>query len=684
MKRFSFLALVATASWCCAQTPFRLDLFGYPTDGINRIVIANPQEGFNASESYVPSEELVLVGTEASFPLTINAWGGGATDTRSGDAGWVITLPSVPAGEYFVLDEATGAASDVFVVGTDVYNEVLKHAGRMFFLNRCGAEKPAENAGVWADDVAFNHPGQDTECRFISDPSNTTLYRDVSGGWFDAGDYNKYVTFSESAVSNLIEAYVAHPEVFGDDWDIPESGNGIPDLLDEIYWELQWLYRMTNTDGSCHIKVGSNNYFDNANSPASANFSQRYYGPTCTSASLSAAHILAKARWCQGLATQWPDDSELWLARAMACWQLGAEALQAGNLETDCDDGSIIAGDADRDEYAQTASAVAGAVYLWLLTGDAVYENFLIEFAPALTAVAASYWGPYALPENDALLHFKESTDANGALVNAIELGMGTYVQGNWDSWLYSTGFNLYQAYMPEYAYHWGSNQVMASAGILQLQLLGTVGYVESEALEKAAAHLHYLHGLNPLGACYLTNMEGAGAEKSMTEMYHTAFGEGSPFDDADTGPGPPPGYLVGGPNQWFSVPTLSPPAQQPLEKSYRDFNAGWPENSWEVSEPAIYYQAAYLRLLSHFCVPNVPQHLAADAEISPLQFFPNPTNGWIRSNRPLPAHADVYGMDGKRIARWKAGGSQWKVNAWKPGVYVVQTKGQRSRIVVE
>jgi endoglucanase len=83
-----------------------------------------------------------------------------------------------------------------------------------------------------------------------------------------------------------------------------------------------------------------------------------------------------------------------------------------------------------------------------------------------------------------------------------------------------------------------------------------------------------------------------------------------------DTTPGPPPGYLVGGPNPRYALDACctghkcrgatasfcsvdyAPPLGQPPSKSYRDFNDGWPANSWEVSEPSTSYQAQYIRVL--------------------------------------------------------------------------------------
>lgn len=71
----------------------------------------------------------------------------------------------------------------------------------------------------------------------------------MTGGWHDAGDYNKYVNFAYSAVLDLLMSYEFNPEAWTFEYsNIPESGNGIPDLLDEIKYELDWLKKMQDTD----------------------------------------------------------------------------------------------------------------------------------------------------------------------------------------------------------------------------------------------------------------------------------------------------------------------------------------------------------------------------------------------------------------------------------------------------
>jgi hypothetical protein len=121
---------------------------------------------------------------------------------------------------------------------------------------------------------------------------------------------------------------------------------------------------------------------------------------------------------------------------------------------------------------------------------------------------------------------------------------------------------------------------------------------------------------VNPLGKVYLTNMYSFGAENSVNQLWHTWFFDGTKWDDARNSMyGPAPGYVVGGPAggqyDWdggcpnvspkCGTSRLAPPYGQPPQKSYLDFNDGWPLNSWSVSEPSNGYQVNYIRLLARF-----------------------------------------------------------------------------------
>ena len=263
-------------------------------------MLSDPQTGQNASLSFSPSNILQVRNANTDAVVWSGAptsWNNGTTHTTSGDRGWWLDFSSLTgSGSYYVYDPGSEERSATFAISNNVYDNVMKDAGRAFFYNRCNSPKAAPYAEAnWTDGMNFTNPLQDTECSYVNDRENASLRRELSGGWFDAGDYNKYVTFAQGAVQPLLWAYVENPQAFTDAWDIPESGNGIPDVLDEVKWEIDWIRKMVNSDGSVIIKMGSIEYDDNALAPPSANTDRRYYGPTCTSASIATAAMLAQA-----------------------------------------------------------------------------------------------------------------------------------------------------------------------------------------------------------------------------------------------------------------------------------------------------------------------------------------------------------------------------------------------------
>ena len=193
----------------------------------------------------------------------------------------------------------------------------------------------------------------------------------------------------------------------------------------------------------------------------------------------------------------------------------------------------------------------------------------------------------------------------------------------------YDAQTDLYRAQMDDWAHHWGSNLVRSNCGSLNMDFVEfNINFDEANQYrETAEQYLHWLHGTNPLGKVMLSNMYAYGGDACANEIYHTWFGNNTPYDNALTSPkGPAPGYLTGGPNKDFSYPQLSPPGNQPPQKSYLDFNDGWPQSSWEITEPAIYYNAAYVLLLSNF-VENAVVPVAEPAAFADHSFevFPNP-----------------------------------------------------------
>ena len=608
----------------CSQSNFiHLDQFGYLPEMNKVAVISNPQDGFNALDSYTPGATLQVKRTADDilvFEAAPEVWNSGNTHSASGDQGWWFDFSSLnQPGTYYVFDPSTNESSANFVIANDAYDEVLRASTRMFYYNRCNSTKEVPYAeSNWTDGLDFEGTNQDGACRFVYDSLNTALTKDLRGGWYDAGDYNKYVTFSEHAVHDLLSAYEENPSAFGDDTGIPESGNGIPDIIDELKWELDWLLKMNNADGSTHIKMGSINYAQNAAAPPSVNQDPRFYGPTCTSASLAVSGMFAHASKVYKNLPGLTAYASTLLNRAEMSWSYSLPFINTQSLELNCDDGTILSGDADRSETVQLESALIAASYLFGETSEEQYSSYITEHITDAEPTFYTSWNPYKMSVQTAFLNYTQTPGAVPSDVAFLQNSIASDVASNYSGFYGFTDADLYRAHSPNWMYHWGSNlPIAATASLNQLVVNYDVPNSGQALSQKVEEQLHYFHGINPLGLVYLSNMNGLGAEKSVNEIYHTWFNDQTPWDNTQSSQyGPPPGYLTGGANASFTVTTISPPANQPPQKSYLDFNTEWPENSWEISEPAIYYQAAYIRLLANFVGRGCAEDINSDGQV--------------------------------------------------------------------
>lgn len=687
------LAIFTTILFSQTSSFIHVDQFGYFPDAEKVAVLSDPQVGYNASESYTPSNNLEVRradNDEVVLSGNIETYDAGNIDALSGDRGWWFDFTSLnDAGEYYIYDTQNDERSAIFEISDTPYKEVMKAAGRMFFYNRCNFAKEVPFAEAnWTDSQNFLNPLQDANVRYIDDPANSSLEKDLRGGWFDAGDYNKYVTFTEGTLNDLLWALEDNPEAFGDNWNIPESGNGFPDLLDEIKWELEWLLRMTNDDGSVHIKVGSQNYAENVLSPPSLNTDQRFYGPTCTSASAAMAHIFSHAAIVfeeyEGLESFAGTLEE----NAKRAFEYTLPFFNNNELEEDCDDGSIVAGDADRNADNQRLTMIVASVYLYELTGDETYHDFFKNHFDEAPTFDADFWGADDVFLQDALMRYATSDYGETLVKDVILLSATVDVNNNYNGFHRWSENHLYRAFMPEWSHYWGSNRPRAGYGNLNMTMaMNEIGNDVESIKRKAAEHLHYFHGINPMGMVMLSNMYGYGAENCVNEIYHTWFYDGTEYDHAlDSPKGPAPGFVTGGPNLYFSYTQLSPPSNQPSGKSYLDFNLGWPESSWEISEPAIYYQAAYIRFLAHFVEADFVSSLhgeVKDKEIN-LKVLPNPTTDWI-----FPQYQDgvysvsIFDVNGKLMKdmEWQ-NGQGIEVRRFPGGIYFFHLTDGENRVV--
>jgi hypothetical protein len=600
-----------------------VDQFGYLPDSEKIAVLRDPKTGFDADDAFSPGASYSLIDArtgKAALTSAVTVWNAGATDPSSGDKAWWFDFSQVrQPGTYYVLDTEHNVRSDLFEISESVYREVLKRAVRTFFYQRVGQAKEAKWAGAgWTDAASHVGPGQDHQCRAFAAKTDAGSAKDLWGGWYDAGDLNKYTNWTAGYVVSLLRAYLENKAAWGDDYEIPESGNGIPDVLDEAKWGLDYLRRLQNSDGSVLSIVG-----EAGASPPSAATDPSYYGPASTSATLSTAGAYALGasvlRSLGGAELgKYANDLQ---KRALNAWTWADAHPSVMFKNNDSGSGSagLGSGQQETDDYGRSMMKLESAVYLYQLTKDAVYRSFVdAHYQSAHLIAYGNFAYPFEAATQATLLYYTALEGATDSSKNAILKSYAAGMNGDDNYKAHEGHRDPYLAYLKDYT--WGSNSSKANQGSMFYDML-TFHVDPSKDLESRRAaerYVHYIHGVNPLGFVYLSNMFDYGAAIGATTFFHTWFSHGSAlWEKAGVSKyGPAPGFLTGGPNPSYAVDgccpsgcsgrscdsePLRPPLAQPAQKSYKDFNSIWPLNSWSVTENSCGYQVAYIRLLSKF-----------------------------------------------------------------------------------
>ncbi len=607
-----------------------VDQFGYLPGSKKVAVIRDPQTGFDGDESFSPGGWYCLVNAvngEKVLRAQPVTWNSGAVDPSSGDRAWHFDFSVVEeAGTYYVLDEQREVRSFEFVIAPDVYNEVLRQAMRTFYYQRAGFPKEAPYAGeAWADGASHMGPLQDPQCRSFFDKQNPATERDVSGGWYDAGDYNKYTNWTADYVVDLMKAYLERPGAWADDYNIPESGNGIPDILDEARWGIDHLLRLQQADGAVLSIVGEAHA-----SPPSAATGPSYYGPPNTSSALNCAAAFAfSSRIYRSIGEIAYADTLL--ARALMAWDwatLYPDSLFNNNDPAYGSQG-LGAGRQELDDYGRAMARLEAACYLFDVTGETRFrDHFDAHYREAKLYLYNGFAYPFEANTQEVLLHYTTLAGATTAVRDDISSVYRKAIVNGSENLPAHTGIrDPYLAHTKDYT--WGSNGVKSAHGSMHYNLItyGLDQGVTRQAADAAEAYIHNLHGVNPMNMVYLSNMVAWGAESSVNEFYHSWFTDGSPLWDrvGSSTYGPAPGFLTGGPNPSYDwdgccpsgcgsssnnqrcySESITPPKGQPDQKSYKDFNTSWPLNSWSVTENSCGYQVRYIRLLSKFVTASM------------------------------------------------------------------------------
>jgi endoglucanase len=413
-----------------------------------------------------------------------------------------------------------GVLSDSFTIAPHIYRALNAAALKAFYFNRSGTALEPRYAGAWArsaghpDDKVLVHASAASAAR----PEGTPIY--AARGWYDAGDYNKYITSSAIATYTLLAAYEHFPDYFKrQDVRIPESGNQLPDILDEALWNLAWMLSMQDPhDGGVYHKL-TNRRFDAMVMPGQAMRAPRYVVQKSTAATLDFAATMAVASRVMK-----PFDAALaqrMLAAAEAAWTW-AQAHPAQHFSNPPD---VVTGEYG-DLHLEDERAWAAAELYITSARDSYYTALQIASVsagvPAWDDVRALAWV--------SLAHHRTRLTPL-AERKLIERRVDDLAAGLAREW---TG-SAYKLAMKEADFVWGSNAVVLNQSLMLLQ-----GYrinPNPDYLRAAQSGLDYVLGRNAVGMSFVT---GFGSRAPLHPHHRPS--------QADQVAAPVPGFLTGGP----------------------------------------------------------------------------------------------------------------------------------------
>ncbi len=478
----------------------------------------------------------------------------GINKGSSGDTvGYADFYDVKTVGRYRIDVDGVGSSFE-FTIADDVFDSALKDTIRMLYLQRCGCELEGSLAGDFA------HPACHTDeaCLY-----GGKRYYDVSGGWHDAGDYGRYTVPAAKTVADLLLSYELYPGAFTGSLEIPESGNGIPDVLNEAKYELDWLFKMQSDDGGVFHKVTGKNF--DGFVKAEDCTEDLYLLPESKTATADFAGVMYMA------ARVYKDFDPDFAAKCKAAADRAMEAYIAHKDDRNYTNPSdILTG-----EYADTISADE---FLWAIcegyktTGESKFEKMLDLVDISRITVDDFGWADmsgyayYAyLTSKDAM---KISFDVRDRFFKMADKLKDTALYGE----SYGSTFTD--------DYPWGSNMTIANNGMALLMAYSITN--DSDYRLAAQRQLDYLFGTNCTSYCFLT---GYGTQCPEHPHHRPSQAIGKCMK----------GMLVGGPDSFLEDPYAKRVlAGLPKARCYVDN-----EQTYSCNEVTIYWNSPLVFLLA-------------------------------------------------------------------------------------
>ena len=581
----------ATNTHATMKSPRLFFIFCHLSLGIST-VSAQESEAIRRNQvGYYPQQEKVVVveGVNPKGKVRVTAPDGKALKPKatirkaispwSGKTRYVVDLGDLKAlGSYQV---SVGNQTCGINVSDRPYRDIAKASLRLFYLIRSGV--PIEQGGD------YNRPLGHPDTQVIVHNSAASSLRPAGTvisspyGWYDAGDYNKYVVNSAFSIGLMFAAYEANKEYFTETkTDIPESGNSTPDLLDEMMFNLRWLLTMQDPlDGGVYHKLTTPK-FEDFKMPVDCH-QPRYVVAKSVTATLDLAAVMADAaRLFEPFQHDYPGFAGIAAAVAERAYLWAKEHPTDFYHQNQLKDPAVTTGTyADRnarDEFFWAASA------LYRLTGKQHYlddarqnqpQRFTTPSWSNVASLGAFEWlATDASPLRNTML--EQLTAYCDEAIKGVDTSCFQSPYGN----------------SPR-DFGWGClAERCCCQGVALLyadKLLGSDKY-RRYALQNA----DYLLGRNATGYCYVT---GFGDKSPMHPHHRPSASDGieRPF----------PGMLVGGPN-----PGQQDKAELPLpypsdfpDESYLDITKSYASN-----EIAINWNASLIAFLGWLdALPSLP-----------------------------------------------------------------------------
>ncbi|MBV9300813.1 MAG: glycoside hydrolase family 9 protein [Acidobacteriaceae bacterium] len=446
-------------------------------------------------------------------------------DPDSGDRVQSADFTSLAETGRFYLDVAGVGRSWNFDVGRNVFMRPYYLAMRSYYGQRCGTA-----VDLGPEFPAYKHAPCHLEGAYEASSGKIGTHVS-SGGWHDAGDYGRYVVNSGISTGTLLWAW----ELYGDrvkkiSLHIPESGNGTPDILNEIRWNLDWMLTMQDTDGGVWHKQTSTHFcgFIMPEKDTLVSYvigtGRKPFKSSCATGDFAAVMAIAArvyrsfnraySRRCLAAA----ERAWLWLGWNPDVTFRNPHGITTGEYgDAKCGDEQLWA-----------------AAELLRTTGERQYEEYFLqhcrEYLDTIRPAGPPSWSmvaPLALWAY-VLGNGKKANARNAIRQRSIEVA---------DRIAERTRRHACRISLTRTDYIWGSNSVAANYG---MQLLIADRLQPSRLYAEAAIeNLHYLLGRNPFSLSWVTQV----GENAFRHPHHRP----SAADGLDL---PWPGLMAGGPNR--------------------------------------------------------------------------------------------------------------------------------------